>query len=122
MRIKLSHLTPLLAAGAAAAAIASAPTAMAATNPAGPGCHMMGAVPVCPDTHSTLASAAPGNSQLNASPGPVVAGPQYPYWEGGYYGGYGGYGGYHGNGGFGGGFGGHGGFGGGGGGHGGHGR
>jgi len=116
MRIKLSYLTPLLAAGAAAAAIASAPTAMAAANPAGPGCHMMGSVPVCPDTHSTLASDPPGNSQINASPGPIVYAPQYPYGEGGYWGGYG-------RGGYRGGFGGVGGFGGGGhGGHGGHGR
>jgi hypothetical protein len=110
MRMKLSYLTPLLAAGAAAVAIAAAPTAMAAASPAGPGCHMMGGVPVCPDTHSTLISPPAGNSQINASP-PVTFGPQYPYWEGGY--GPGGYGGF-GHGGFG-----HGGFGhGGGGGHG----
>jgi hypothetical protein len=119
MRMKLSYLTPLLAAGAAAVAIAAAPTAMAATAPAG--CHMMGADPVCPDTHSTLISPPPGNSQINASPGPVSFGPQYPYAEGGYWGGYGpgAYGGF-GHGGFGG-FG-HGGFGGGHGGGGGHGR
>jgi hypothetical protein len=113
MRIKLSYISPLLAAGAAAVAIANAPTAMAAT--AGPGCHMMGGSPVCPNTHSTLIGQPPGNSQINASPGPVGFGPQYPYDEGGYYGGYGGYGGGFGHGfgggfgGFGGGFGGHGG-------------
>jgi hypothetical protein len=116
MRIKLGHLTPLLAAGAAAVAIATAPTAMAA-NAAGPGCHMQGGVPVCPGTHSTLASppSGTGNSQIDASPGAVGFGPQYPYAEGGYFGGYG-----YGRGGFGG-FG-HGGFGGGHGGGGGHGR
>jgi hypothetical protein len=110
MRIKLSYLTPLLAAGAAAVAIAAAPTAMAA-SPAGPGCHMMGGVPVCPNTHSTVISPPSGNTQINASP-PVTFGPQYPYWEGGYgpggYGGFG-YGGFgHGGGGHGGGGGGHG--------------
>jgi hypothetical protein len=117
MRINLSYIAPLLAAGAAAVAIAAAPTAMAATAPAG--CHMMGADPVCPNTHSTLISPPPGNSQINASPGGVDFAPQYPYDEGGYWGGYrGGYGGGHG-GGFGGGFGGgHGGGHGGGGGHG----
>jgi hypothetical protein len=119
MRIKLSYLTPLLAAGAAAVAIAAAPTAMAAS--AGPGCHMMGGSPVCPNTHSTLIDPPAGNSQINASPGPVGFGPQYPYAEGGYWGGYGpgAFGGF-GHGGFGG-FG-HGGFGGGHGGGGGHGR
>jgi hypothetical protein len=90
MRIKLSYFTPLLAAGAVAAAIAAAPTAMAASLPSG--CYMMGPDPVCPDTHSTLISSPPGNSQINASP-PVTFGPQYPYWEGGYgpgaYGGFG---------------------------------
>jgi hypothetical protein len=95
MRIKLSYLTPLLAAGAAVAAIAAAPTAMAATSPAGPGCHMMGAEPVCPDTHATLIDPPPGNNQINASPGPVGFGPQYPIWGGGYWGGYG-HGGYRG--------------------------
>jgi hypothetical protein len=90
MRIKLSYITPVLAAAAAAVAIAAAPTAMAAANPAGPGCHKMGADPVCPDTHSTLISTPPGNNQINAAPAPVDVGPQYPYWEGDdYWGGYG---------------------------------
>ena len=89
MRMKLSYLTPLLAAGAAAVAIAAAPTAMAAASPAGPGCHMMGGVPVCPGTHSTLIDPSPDNSQINAAPGPVGYAPQYPYAEGDYWGGYG---------------------------------
>jgi len=88
MRINLSHIAPLMAAGAAAVAIAAAPTAMAATAPAG--CHMMGGSPVCPDTHSTLISPPTGNSQINASPGGVGFSPQYPYDEGGYWGGFGG--------------------------------
>ncbi len=115
MRIGLKYIAPALAAGAAAVAIAAAPTAMAAS------CHMMGGSPVCPDTHSTLISPAAGNSQINASPGAVDPAPQYPYAEGGYWGGYGpgAYGGF-GHGGFGG-FG-HGGFGGGHGGGGGHGK
>jgi hypothetical protein len=54
---------------------------------------MMGGVPVCPDTHSTLTSPQSGNTQINASPGPGVGfGPQYPYDEGGYWGGVGGFG------------------------------
>jgi hypothetical protein len=103
MRMKLSYLTPLLAAGAAAVAIAAAPTAMAA-DAAGPGCHMQGGVPVCPNTHSTLINPPSGNSQINASPGIVGYAPQYPYMEGDYWGGYrpgGGFGGF-GHGGFGG--------------------
>ena len=104
MRMKLSYLTPLLAAGAAAVAIAAAPTAMAAG--AGPGCHMQGGVPVCPNTHSTLVDPPAGNSQINASPGAVGYAPQYPYMEGDYWTGYrrgasGGFGGF-GHGGFGG--------------------
>jgi hypothetical protein len=117
MRIKLNYLTPLLVAGAAAAAIAAAPTAMAASAPNPPalvnGCTANG---ICPNTHSHLAGGqAPGNVQLNDGPGFVQTGPQYPYAEGDYFGGP------YGHGGFGGGFGG-GGFGGGHGGGGGHGR
>ncbi|HZA12255.1 hypothetical protein [Mycobacterium sp.] len=104
MRINLRHIAPLLAAGAAAVAIAAAPTAMAASAPQP--CTMMGGEPVCPGTHSTLISPPPGNSEINASPGGVGFGPQYPYDEGGYWGGYGG--GFGHGGGFGGGGGGHG--------------
>jgi hypothetical protein len=118
MRINRSHIAALLAAGAAAAAIATAPMAIAATAPSG--CHMMGADPVCPNTHSTLISPSPGNGQIDASPGAVGFSPQYPYDEGGYWGGYDGFGGGY-VGGFGG-FGHGGGFGGGHGGGGGHGR
>ena len=111
MRINVRHIAPLLAAGAAAVAIAAAPTATAAT--ALGGCHMMGGDPVCPNTHSTVISPPAGNSQINASPGGVAYSAQYPYDEGDYWGigGYGGYGGFGGHGGFGGGggFGGHGG-------------
>jgi hypothetical protein len=111
MRIKLTYLTPLLAAGAAAVAIAVAPTAVAASTSGG--CHMMGGDPVCPDTHSTLASPPAANSQLDASPGAVPYAPLYPYAEGDYWGGYGhrgfGGGGFGGGGFGGGGFGGHGG-------------
>jgi hypothetical protein len=85
MRMKLSYFTPLLAAGAAAVAIAAAPTAMAADP--GPGCHMQAGVPVCPNTHSTLVNPPAGNSQINASPGAVGFAPQYPYMGGDYWGG-----------------------------------
>ena len=62
---------------------------------------MLGGSPVCPDTHSTLISPPPGNSQINASRGGVGFSPQYPYDEGGYWGGFGGggFGGGHGGGG-----------------------
>jgi len=93
MQITKSFVAPLLMAAGVAAAIAAAPTAMAAAaNPA----------PVFPHEHTTLVGTLPGNVQLNDSPGPVQYSPQYPYDEGGYFGGYRGYG----HGGFGGGFGG----------------
>jgi hypothetical protein len=88
MRIRLNYMTPLLVAGAAAAAIAAAPLAMAATAnaaPVQPACTNG----VCPNTHSTLNSGqAPGNAELNDSPGIVYYSPQYPYWGGDNYGGY----------------------------------
>jgi uncharacterized membrane protein len=102
MRVTISAL---LAAGAAAVAIAAAPTALAATtaNPCTNG--------VCPNSHTSLApnSPLPGNVQLNNSAGPVQYSPQYPYDEGGYIGGpygIGGFGHGFGGGGIGGGFGG----------------
>ena len=66
MLIKLTHLTPLLAAGAAAVAIAAAPTATAASlaipTAAQPACTNG----VCPNTHSSLPSGElPGNSQID---------------------------------------------------------
>lgn len=73
MRIKLNYLTPLLAAGAAAAAIATAPMATAAA------CDMMDGSPVCPDTHSTAISSPAGNSQIDASTGAIDPAPQDPY-------------------------------------------
>jgi hypothetical protein len=92
MQIRKNLIAPLLLAAGVAAAIAAAPTAMAAAaNPA----------PVFPHQHTSLVGALPGNVQLNDSPGPVQYSPQYPFDEGGYFSGYGGYGGY-GHGGFGG--------------------
>ena len=96
MRIKIIHITPLLAAGAAAVAIVAAPTAMAATTTTGPAHQSTSLTPNAP---------LPGNVQINDSLGPVQYSPQYPYDEGDYIGGYGAYG-HHG---FVGGFGGHGG-------------
>lgn len=88
MRITLSYITPLLVAGAAAAAIAAAPAAIAASaNPAPvqPACTNA----VCPDRHTSLAPNAqpPGNVEVNDSPGPVQYWPQYPYWWGENFGG-----------------------------------
>ena len=59
MRIKLNHLKPLLAAGAAAVAIAAAPTAAAEESCSGAVCQ------------------SPGNVQINDAP-PVQYAPQYP--------------------------------------------
>ena len=54
MRIKFSHIAPLLATGAAAVAIIAAPTAAAATAPTpAPAAHAC-TNGVCPNTHSTL--------------------------------------------------------------------
>ena len=105
MRIRITYITPLLAAGAAAVAIVAAPSAIAATTTTGP-VQQACTNGVCPGRHTSLApnAALPGNVQINDSSGPVQYSPQYPYAEGDYFGGYGGYG----HGGFGG-FGGHGG-------------
>jgi hypothetical protein len=98
MRIGRNYLTPLLAAGAAATAIAAAPAALAA--PTGAGNPPQGQLS-CIELNSGSQCQSPGNVQLNNSP----AGPIYPYYGdypfyGGYYGGYhGGYGGGHGGGG-----------------------
>jgi hypothetical protein len=93
MQIRKRSIAPLLLAAGAAAVIAVAPTATAATTTT---------APVFPHDHTTLVGPLPGDSEINACP-PVSFAPQYPYWEGDYFGG--GYG----RGGFGGGFGGHGG-------------
>jgi hypothetical protein len=80
MRIKLSYITPLIAAGAAAVAIVAAPTAFAQS------CDDLGA--------GQTECQSPGNVQINDSPGPVQYTPQYPYWEGDLFS-HGGYGGGH---------------------------
>jgi hypothetical protein len=90
MRVKLSYLTPLLAAGAAAAAISAAPIASAASTQQS-----------CSDNVSGSVCESPGNVQINDTPGAMDF---QPYGDDGLLlGGYGGFG--HG-GGFGGGFGG----------------
>jgi hypothetical protein len=89
MRIKLSYMTPLLGAAAAAVAIIAAPIAAAA--PAGPGapqesCGPSGAGTICQ---------SPGNVQINDSPPPVNF---YPYGGDAFLlggGGFGGHGGGH---------------------------
>lgn len=78
--MKLRHISPLLAAAGAAAAIVAAPTALAVTNTDQSCTTAPGVDTVC---------SSPGNVQINDSP-PVQFGPQYPYWEGDYFGGYGG--------------------------------
>jgi len=60
MRIKLTYITPLLAAAAAAVAISAAPTAAAANG----------------QTCSGNICQSPGNVQINDSPPPVQF---YPY-------------------------------------------
>ena len=67
MRIKLTHVTPLLAAGAAAVAILAAPTAAAAPTPLQQTCIATGAGTTCQ---------SPGNVEITNSP-PAVS--FYPY-------------------------------------------
>jgi hypothetical protein len=86
MRIKLTYITPLLAAGAAGVAIAAAPIAAAAPAPAQQS---------CAQTASGSECQSPGNVEINDSPPPVNF---YPYGgEDFLLGGYGG--GFHGGGG-----------------------
>ena len=63
MRIKLSHITPLLAAGAAAVAILAAPTAAAAPAPLPKPCIATGAATTCQ---------SPGNIEINNPLPPLV--------------------------------------------------
>ncbi len=93
MRIKLTYLTPVLAAGAAALAITIAPIAAAAPTPIQQSCTSTGVGTECQ---------SPGNVEINDSPPPVSYDP-YGYdgfLLGGYgYGGHGGFGGHGGGGG-----------------------
>ena len=67
MRIKLTHVTPLLAAGAAAVAVLAAPTAAAAPTPLQQTCVTAGADTTCQ---------SPGNVEITNAP-PAVG--FYPY-------------------------------------------
>jgi hypothetical protein len=72
MRTIRNYFTPLLAAGAVAAAIAGAPTAAAAPNP----------VPSCVNLGASLTQCqSSGNVQVNDSR-PIQIQPQYPYLGG----------------------------------------
>jgi len=87
MRVKLSYLTPFLAAGAAAVAISAAPIASAAsTSPQ----------QSCTESVSGSVCESPGNVEINDTPGPMNYDP-YGY-DGFLIGGFGGYGGFHGGG------------------------
>jgi hypothetical protein len=66
VRIKLTFIAPLLAAGAAAVAITAAPIAAAASN-SGQSCSASGTGTICQ---------SPGNVQINDAPPPVQ---YYPY-------------------------------------------
>jgi hypothetical protein len=94
MRVKLTHLAPLLAAGAAAVMIA-APTASAEST----------TQQSCNETVSGSVCESPGNVELNDTPAPMDF---QPYGADGWLiGGFGGFGGFDGHGGFHGGGGGH---------------
>ena len=69
MRIKLTHVTPLLAAGAAAVAILAAPTAAAVPTPLSKTCVATGAGTTCQ---------SPGNVEINNAP-PAVS--FHPYGD-----------------------------------------
>jgi hypothetical protein len=85
MRVKLSYLTPLLAAGTAAVAISAAPIASAAST----------TQQSCSDSVSGSVCESPGNVEINDSPGPMNFD---PYGDEGFLlGGYGAYG-FHGGG------------------------
>ena len=92
MQIRLKDLTLVLATGAAAVAIATAPAALAAPTAAA---NPPQAQESCLELNSGSQCQSPGNVQIDDSP----VGPIYPYYGdypfyGGYYGGYhGGYGG-----------------------------
>jgi hypothetical protein len=80
MRIKMNYITPLLAAGAAAVAIAAAPTA-AAANLHNPGEDLLPSCTYVGGGFYDNQCQTPGNAQLNDNP---------PYVPNPYYGGYGG--------------------------------
>jgi hypothetical protein len=69
MRIKLTYVIPLLAAGAAAVTVLAAPTAAAAPIPLSKVCVATGAGTTCQ---------SPGNVEINDSP-PAVS--FYPYGD-----------------------------------------
>ena len=69
MRIKLTHVAPLLAA-AAAVAISAAPTAAAAPTPTQKTCIQIASGSQC---------ASVGNVEINNTPTPAYT-PQYPEW------------------------------------------
>jgi hypothetical protein len=86
MRVKLTYLMSMLAAGAAAVAISAAPIASAASVQQS-----------CTDTASGSECASPGNVEINDTPPPVSFD---PYGDEGFLlGGFGGHGGFHGGGG-----------------------
>jgi hypothetical protein len=67
MRIKLNYVTPLLVAGAAAAAIGVAPMAAAASTPVSQSCSYVGG------GFQNNVCQTPGNVQINDAPPPVQA-------------------------------------------------
>jgi hypothetical protein len=87
MRIKLNYIKPLLAAGAAAVAIAAAPTA-AAANVNNPGEDLLPSCIPLGGGFYDIQCQKPGNAQLNDN---------LPYFPNPYYGGYGGWGDFGGN-------------------------
>jgi hypothetical protein len=103
MRMKLSYMTPLLGAVAAAAAIVAAPIAAAAST--GPGAIQQS----CGPSGSGTVCQSPGNAEINDSPPAVgyypyggdafLLGGGYGYGGGGFHGGGFGGGGFHGGGG-----------------------
>ncbi len=70
MNIKLSHITPLLVAGAAAVAITAAPIAAGAPAPA-----LTPAQPSCTQNGMGSECQSAGNAELNDSPPPVSFNP-----------------------------------------------
>jgi hypothetical protein len=78
--MRMPFIPLLLASGAAAISIAVAPVALADSTSAQQACTFT--------SQSDTQCQSPGNVQLNDSPGFIQYGPQYPYWEGDFYGGH----------------------------------
>jgi hypothetical protein len=83
MRIGLKHITPVLAAGAVAVAIAAAPTAAAAST--GGGADQPSTQQYCVSSATSTKCQSPGDAEINSSIPAPYGGPWAiygPFWGG----------------------------------------